>query len=56
MTKNTKKMKKRTLAINAAAPCTLVNPKKPAMIEIIKKMIAHFNITPSSISPHIMNV
>jgi hypothetical protein len=47
MNKN-KKIPKRILAIPAATPATPVNPNRPAMIEIIKKITAHFNISNSS--------
>jgi hypothetical protein len=42
--KTTRKMKNRILAIPAAATAIPVNPKRAAMIDTIKKIIAHLSI------------
>lgn len=39
-----RKIPKRIFAIPAAIPAMPVNPNKPAINEIIKKITAHFNI------------
>jgi hypothetical protein len=44
MTNITKKMKKRNFAIPAAATAIPVNPKSAAMIDTMKKMIAHLSM------------
>jgi hypothetical protein len=44
-TKRTTKMKNKIFAIPAEAADIPVNPKKPAIIAIIKKMMAQRNIT-----------
>jgi hypothetical protein len=46
-TKSTRKIKKRILAMEAAPAAIPVNPKTPAMIAMMKKMTAHFNIVVS---------
>ena len=44
ITNNTKKIKNKTLAIEAAPAAIPVNPKTAAIIAITKKIAAHFSI------------